>query len=142
MALPDPQFTRRTFIKASTAAAIAAPAAGCTEFSDKPTAQAVPDTPIPTTSSFTGKSTAMQVTEGLDLTGKNILITGCNSGIGYETMRVLSHRGAHVLGTGRTLAKAEEACASIDGNTTPLECELTDFDNVAACAVFSFRVRH
>ena len=36
------------------------------------TAQAVPDTPMPTTSPFTGKSTAMQVTEGLDLTGKHI----------------------------------------------------------------------
>jgi hypothetical protein len=36
------------------------------------TAQAVPDTPIPTTSPFTGKSITMQVTEGLDLTGNTI----------------------------------------------------------------------
>jgi NAD(P)-dependent dehydrogenase (short-subunit alcohol dehydrogenase family) len=139
MALPDPQLSRRTFIKASTAAAIAVPAAGCTDFADHPTAQAVPATPIPGNSVFTGESTAMQVTAGLDLTGKNFLITGCNSGIGYETMRVLAMRGAHVLGTGRTLVKAEEAAEQArlhysDLKITPLECELTDFDNVAACA--------
>ena len=130
----NPRLTRRGFLQASAAAAIAAPAAGCVDFSDQPSAQAVPGTPIPANSPFTGKSTAMQVTEGLDLSGKTILITGCNSGIGYETMRVLALRGANIIGTGRTLAKAEEACAAIDGNATPVECELTDFNNVAACA--------
>jgi NAD(P)-dependent dehydrogenase (short-subunit alcohol dehydrogenase family) len=33
-----------------------------------------------------------------------------NSGIGFETMRVLALRGARVIGTARTLAKAEAAC--------------------------------
>jgi NAD(P)-dependent dehydrogenase (short-subunit alcohol dehydrogenase family) len=139
MPLSDPQLTRRGFIKASTAAAIAAPAVGCTDFADHPTAQAVPGTPIPGNSVFTGESSAMQVTAGLDLTGKNILITGCNSGIGYETMRVLAQRGAHIIGTGRTLEKAQAAADEVrfhysDLKITPLECELIDFDNVAACA--------
>ncbi|RMF97965.1 MAG: oxidoreductase, partial [Gammaproteobacteria bacterium] len=39
------------------------------------------------------KSTAEEVTEGLDLSGKTALITGANSGLGYETMRVLAMRG-------------------------------------------------
>ena len=39
-------------------------------------------------------STAEQVTEGLSLAGQTILVTGCNSGIGQETCRVLALRGA------------------------------------------------
>ena len=62
------------------------------------------------------------------------MVTGATSGIGHETMRVLALRGAHVIGTGRSLEKARVACASIYGRTTPLALELTDFDGVVACA--------
>jgi NAD(P)-dependent dehydrogenase (short-subunit alcohol dehydrogenase family) len=74
------------------------------------------------------------VTAGLDLSGKTALVTGCNSGIGHETMRVLALRGAHVLGAARTAEKAEAACASIDGRATPLVVELTDFAGIVAAA--------
>ena len=60
----------------------------------------------PGPSGFGYASTTEQVTEGLDLTGKRILITGCNSGLGLEAMRVLTMRGATVLGAARTLAIA------------------------------------
>ncbi len=79
-------------------------------------------------------STAEQVTEGVDMTGKVVFITGVNSGLGQETMRVLSKRGAHIIGAARTLDKATEACAAIDGPTTPVACELSDLSSVAACA--------
>lgn len=85
-------------------------------------------------SGFGAKSTALDVTRGLDLTGKTMLITGCNSGIGLETMRVLGLRGAHVIGTGRTMEKAQAACESVQGRATPLVMELTDFDSVIQCA--------
>ena len=39
-------------------------------------------------SGFGYGSTAEDVTEGLDLGGRTILLTGCNSGIGNETLRV------------------------------------------------------
>lgn len=83
---------------------------------------------------ITKRSTAEEVTEGLDLSGKTIVITGINSGIGYEAMRVLTLRGAHVIALARTLEKATEACNNVSGTTTPLACELSDLDSVKACA--------
>ena len=91
------------------------------------------DTSLPV-SSFGAESTGEEVTKGLDLSGKTALVTGCNSGLGFETMRVLALRGAHVIGTGRTLAKAEAACESVRGETTPLALELSDFQSAVDCA--------
>ena len=82
---------------------------------------------------FSSKSTAEDVTEGLDLSGKNILITGCNSGLGYETMRILTQRGARVLGCARSQEKAQTACDSVDGLAEPFVCELADPHSVLAC---------
>ncbi|MBL8200759.1 MAG: SDR family oxidoreductase [Chromatiales bacterium] len=83
---------------------------------------------------FDADSTAEDVTAGMDLSGLTALVTGANSGLGYESMRVLALRGAHVIGTARTLEKATEACTSVPGRTTPVALELTDFDSVVACA--------
>lgn len=85
-------------------------------------------------SSFTRVSTAEQVTAGSNLAGKTAVVTGCNSGIGFETMRVLALRGAHVIGAARTLDKSKEACRRVSGETTPVALELTDFESVVACA--------
>lgn len=84
-------------------------------------------------SGFGYGSTAEDVTEGLSLDGKTILVTGCNSGLGLETMRVLALRGAHVLGTARTDEKAKAACASVTGRATGFACELADPASVRAC---------
>ena len=67
---------------------------------------------------FGYNSTAEQVTDGRDLAGKTYLLTGCNSGLGEETMRVLSLRGARVIGAARrcgssiSLALAWHCCCS------------------------------
>ena len=79
-------------------------------------------------------TTAEQVTASLDLSGKTAVVTGCNSGIGLETMRVLALRGAHVVGTARTIEKGQQACAQAKGRTTPVVLELSDFSSVVACA--------
>lgn len=91
-------------------------------------------TPNPPRSNFNANSTAEGVTRGLDLTGKTIMITGTNSGLGYEMMRVLVMRGAHVIATVRTPEKAEMVANSVKGKVTPLICELTDFNSVIDCA--------
>ncbi len=83
---------------------------------------------------FDDDSTAEEVTAGLDLKGKTILITGCNSGLGFESMRVLAMRGAHVLGAARTMEKAKAAAVKIKGRVTPVVCELSDLNSVNACA--------
>ncbi len=91
---------------------------------------AVPGRPVPAKTRWNRNSTAEMVTEGLDLSGQTALVTGCNSGLGYETMRVLAMRGAHVIGAARTLEKAETACSDIEGKTTPLVVELTDLPGI------------
>jgi WW domain-containing oxidoreductase len=78
-------------------------------------------------------STAEEVTAGLDLTGKTFLVTGCNSGLGLETARVLSLRGGRIFGTARTAEKATSALAALTGNTTGFACELSDPKSVRAC---------
>jgi len=78
-------------------------------------------------------SSASDVTEGVSLAGKTILVTGCNSGLGLETMRVLAARGAHVIGAARTEAKASEAAATVSGKATGVACELSDPASVRAC---------
>lgn len=85
-------------------------------------------------SPFNRRSTAEQVISGIDLGGKTVLITGCNSGLGFETAQVLAGRGAHVIGAARTRQKAQRAAERISGQITPVACELSDLDSVATCA--------
>jgi WW domain-containing oxidoreductase len=80
--------------------------------------------------SFDARSTAEQVSEGIDLRGTTWLVTGCNSGIGRETARVLSLRGAHVIGAARTEEKAREALSDLATPGSPLACELSDIGSV------------
>ena len=91
-------------------------------------------TKTPARSPFDSSSTAEEVTEGIDLSGKTFAITGANSGLGYETMRVLALRGAHVIGIARTQEKADKACATIKGEPTPVFLDLADWGSVVACA--------
>ncbi len=123
------QLERRQLLKAGAVAA-AAPVLGACSGDER---EVTLDESLPT-GPFGPESTAEEVTEGLDLSGRTALVTGCNSGLGYETLRVLAVRGAHVIGTGRTLEKAEVACASIDGETTPLALELSDLQSAVDCA--------
>jgi NAD(P)-dependent dehydrogenase (short-subunit alcohol dehydrogenase family) len=118
---------RRRFLQLSAATMVAAPLTACAG-TDKQAAIGVPR------SQFDDKSTAEEVTQGIDLTGKLAVVTGCTSGIGFETLRVLALRGAHVVGTSRSLERAQAACAKVRGVTSPLQLELSDPESIIACA--------
>ena len=81
-------------------------------------------------SAFDKTSTAEDVTAGLDLSGQTWLVTGCNSGLGYETTRVLTLRGAHVIGLARTAEKASAAFDEMGITATAIPCDLGDLDSV------------
>ncbi|RMX45186.1 hypothetical protein pdam_00022662 [Pocillopora damicornis] len=58
-------------------------------------------------------STAMHVLNGEDLSGKVAIVTGANSGIGFETAKALALHGAHVILACRNMNKANRAAAMI-----------------------------
>ncbi len=64
-------------------------------------------------SGFSFKSTAEEVAADINLTGKVVVITGGHSGIGLETTRILSQKGAQVINGARNPEKAREAFASM-----------------------------
>ena len=69
-------------------------------------------------------------------TGRTFVVTGANSGIGFETARQLVGRGAHVVFAVRNIEKGELAAARLigPGSTSVVELDLADLDQVAACA--------
>ncbi len=68
--------------------------------------------------------------------GRTFVVTGANSGIGFETANALVGRGAHVVLAVRDTAKGEAAAAHLDGPGTAsvVELDLADLDQVASCA--------
>lgn len=128
------KLSRRAVLQSSAAATLLAAMPRMSWAADDAYLPAVPGRPKPPASRFDKHSTAEDVTAGMDLAGMTALVTGCNSGLGLETMRVLAMRGAHVIGTARTTEKAEAACAGVDGKTTPLAVELTDLPGIVAAA--------
>ncbi|MEU3188590.1 SDR family NAD(P)-dependent oxidoreductase [Streptomyces sp. NPDC006923] len=69
------------------------------------------------TTPFHAQSTAAEVIDGVDLTGKRALVTGGASGIGLETARALASGGAEVTLAVRNTDAGERAAAEIRATT-------------------------
>lgn len=101
-----------------------------------------PQTPIG--SGFGPQSTAAEVLDGVDLSGKIALVTGGYSGIGFETTRALTAVGATVIVPARTPAKARQALAGMP-NVEHCELDLLDpasIDTFAASVLAGGRPLH
>ncbi len=90
----------------------------------------------PITTPFGRHSTATEVVQGIDLSGKRAIITGAASGIGVETARALAHTGANVTLAVRNTDAGAQTAADITATTgnqnihvAPLD--LTDRTSIA-----------
>jgi NAD(P)-dependent dehydrogenase (short-subunit alcohol dehydrogenase family) len=63
-----------------------------------------------------------------DQTGRTAVITGANTGLGFETAAALAGRGARVVLAVRNLEKGKQAAARITAATPGAEVELQDLD--------------
>ena len=90
--------------------------------------------------------TTLEVVEGVDLTGKNCLITGASAGLGRESARALATTGAHVILAARNMAALRDAEAWIraevpDAATSTVELDLTTLASVRTAAAAIQRPR-
>jgi NAD(P)-dependent dehydrogenase (short-subunit alcohol dehydrogenase family) len=74
-----------------------------------------------------------------DQTGRVAVITGSNTGLGYETAAALAAKGAHVVMAVRNLDKGKDAAALIlkrspNADVSLQELDLTSLDSVRAAA--------
>ncbi len=76
----------------------------------------------------------------LDLTGKVIVVTGGNSGLGYESVKAFAKKGAEVVLASRSSEKGEEARTEMmkdipDGKIKVLPLDLGDLESVRSFAM-------
>ena len=70
-----------------------------------------------TTTPFGYETTAAEVVQGVDLTGRRAIVTGGASGIGVETARALASAGADVTLAVRDTSAGDHTAADIKGTT-------------------------
>ncbi|MFC3493714.1 SDR family NAD(P)-dependent oxidoreductase [Glycomyces rhizosphaerae] len=86
---------------------------------------------------FTAASTADDVLKGIDLSGKQVIVTGGHVGIGFETTRALSKAGAAVTVLTRNPERAAESLVGIDR----VEVDRLDLLDPASIEAFAARFR-
>jgi NAD(P)-dependent dehydrogenase (short-subunit alcohol dehydrogenase family) len=69
-----------------------------------------------------------------DQRGRVAIVTGANTGLGFETARALAERGASVVLAVRDVEKGKRAAARITGDVAVQELDLTSLESVRAAA--------
>jgi NAD(P)-dependent dehydrogenase (short-subunit alcohol dehydrogenase family) len=88
---------------------------------------------------MTERLSAVQVVDGIDLSGKVCVVTGASSGLGRESARALAAAGAHVVLAARNhdalTQTVEWICAEVPGaRTSTVHLDLTALASVRAAA--------
>ena len=71
-------------------------------------------------------------------TGRTVLVTGANSGIGYQAALELARHGAHVLLGVRNLNKGQAALARLKQEAPGASAELAELDMASLASIRSF----
>lgn len=87
---------------------------------------------------FGAKSTADEVVRGMDLSGRFVVITGANTGIGYETARALASAGARVVLACRDAGKASNATERIRLRHPKADVAFAELDLESFASIRSF----
>ncbi|MEH3131829.1 MAG: SDR family NAD(P)-dependent oxidoreductase [Mycolicibacterium neoaurum] len=69
-----------------------------------------------------------------DQSGRTAVITGANTGLGFETAKALAEHGAHVVLAVRDTDKGKRAAAQLTGNVSVQELDLGSLESVRAAA--------
>lgn len=89
-------------------------------------------------SGFSARSTAEEVTHGLDGTGLTAIVTGASSGIGIETARVLALRGVHVVMSVRNINSGKKVKDEILKEIPNAKIDVMELDLSSLASVKKF----
>ena len=87
----------------------------------------------------TSDPTALDIVDGVDLSGKTCVITGASSGLGRESARALARTGAHVILAARNAEALADTEAWVraevgDARLSQVHLDLTSLSSVASAA--------
>ncbi|XP_010422095.1 PREDICTED: short-chain dehydrogenase TIC 32, chloroplastic-like isoform X2 [Camelina sativa] len=89
-------------------------------------------------SGFSARSTAEEVTHGIDGTGLTAVVTGASSGIGEETTRVLALRGVHVVMAVRNIESGNQVREKILKEIPETKIDVMKLDLSSMVSIRSF----
>ena len=91
--------------------------------------------------SFGFETNVADVVDGIDLTGKCILITGGSAGLGAKAAEVFAEKGADIVVTGRDLEKGSRVTQTIQATTgVKVEIEALDLASVGSIRKFAEKI--
>jgi len=90
------------------------------------------------TTPFGFQSTAAEVARDIDLSGKQVIVTGAASGIGVETARELAHVGAAVTLAVRNLDAGTQTAADITATTGNQDIHIAHLDLADRASIATF----
>ena len=83
-------------------------------------------------------TTTEEVLEGVDLSGKRIVITGTSSGLGQESTRALASKGALITMVARSAAKNEAVADAVREAVPGADLETRELDLTSLASIHAF----